>query len=480
MRSLCSIQIPHSEKMMKNNLKKCLPSILSLCLLSTPVLLPTVANASVQVTDFSSLVEQVAPSVARVNVSKKMSNEKMAQIKTAIILRNYLGASVPDSLPPAVESSFGTAFFVSKDGYMLTNYHVIAGADKITITLNDRRELDAKVIGSDERTDMAVLKVEGNNFPALPIGNSEMLKVGEPVLAIGSPFGFDYSASSGIVSAKSRNFSRDTTVPFIQTDVALNPGNSGGPLFNKQGQVVGVNSRIFTGTGGYMGLSFSIPIDVAMDVYEQIRNHGVVSRAYLGVFSQDIDRNLADAYGLAKPSGALITRVSPNSPAQKAGLKSGDIVLAFNGKNVETASDLTNFVSRAKPNENFVVKIQRNQQISTVQGILQKAPTDTTSDTVSQNQQDNPIKLGLRLRTLTGEEQQALGVAGVIITAVDPFGIASNSGLQAGDIVVQFNNQNVQTAQEFAKIVQTLPKKGVITIQLIRQGVPMIIGLRIE
>lgn len=466
--------------MIKNNLKKCLPSLLSVCLFATPVMLPQLATAQVSVTDFSSLVEQVAPSVARVNVTKKLSNEQIAQIQTALLLRKYFGASVPNNLPPAVESSFGTAFFVSSDGYMLTNYHVVEGADKITVTLTDRRELDATLIGSDERTDMAVLKVVGERFPALPIGDSDKLKVGEPVLAIGSPFGFDYSASSGIVSAKSRNFSRDTVVPFIQTDVALNPGNSGGPLFNKHGQVVGVNSRIFTGTGGYMGLSFSIPIDVAMDVYEQIRNHGSVSRAYFGVFSQDIDRNLADAYGLAKPTGALLTRVSPHSPAQKAGLKSGDVVLSFNGKTVETSDDLTNLVNRAKPNDSFTVKVQRNQQVLTLQGVLQKAPNDTTSDTISQNTQDNPVRLGLRLRTLTGEEQQALGMAGVIITAIDPFGLASSSGLQAGDIVLQLNNKTVETAQDFARVVQNLPKKGVITIQLIRQGVPMIIGLRIE
>lgn len=466
--------------MIKNNLKKCLPSILSVCLLATPISLPTLANASVQVADFSSLVEQVAPSVARVNVSKKMSNEQMAQLQTALLLRRYLGAKLPDSLPPAVESSFGTAFFVSSDGYMLTNYHVIEGADKITVTLTDRRELDAKLVGSDERTDMAVLKVVGTNFPALPIGDSDKLKVGEPVLAIGSPFGFDYSASSGIVSAKSRNFSRDTVVPFIQTDVALNPGNSGGPLFNQKGQVVGVNSRIFTGTGGYMGLSFSIPIDVAMDVYEQIRNHGSVSRSYLGVFLQDIDRNLADAYGLAKPSGALITKVAPNSPAQKSGIKSGDVVLSFNNKNVETASDLTNLVNRAKPNEKFSIKLQRNKQPLTVQGTLQPAPSDTTSDNIRQTTSENGVKLGLRLRTLTAEEQQAFGVSGVIITAIDPFGLASNSGLQAGDVILQFNNKDVETAQDFAKVVQNLPKKGVITIQLIRQGVPMIIGLRME
>nr|WP_315043144.1 Do family serine endopeptidase [uncultured Moraxella sp.] len=456
---------------------------MALCL--TPVLtlstamLPTMALAKVEVADFSNLVEQVAPSVARVNVTKKMSSEEMAQIQMALLLRRYLGERVPDSLPPVTESSFGTAFFVSNDGYMLTNYHVIEGADKVTVTLNDRQELDATVVGGDERTDMAVLKVAGNGFPALPVGDSEKLKVGESVLAIGSPFGFDYSASAGIVSAKSRSFSKDTTVPFIQTDVALNPGNSGGPLFNQKGEVVGVNSRIFTGTGGYMGLSFSIPMDVAMDVYEQIRQTGTVSRAYLGVFPQDIDRNLADAYGLAKPVGALIARVSPNSPAQKAGLKSGDVVLSFNNQTITTSADLTNLVSRAKPNDNFSLQILRNGKNQTLQGTLVKAPSDTTSDTTHANG-ENPVKLGLRLRALSAEEQQALRVNGVLITAVDPFGLAASAGIQAGDVIVQLNNQDVLTVQDFAKSAQNLPKKGVVTVQLIRQGEPKILGLRIE
>lgn len=457
-------------------------SVLSLSLLVGLPSLETLstAHAAVMATDFSGLVEQVAPSVARVNVTTKMSPEEMAKIQTALMLRRYLGASVPDSLPPATERSFGTAFFVSADGYMLTNYHVVAGADTVTVTLNDRRELDAKVIGSDERTDMAVLKVEGVNFPALPIGDSETLKVGEPVLAIGSPFGFDYSASAGIVSAKSRNFAKDTSVPFIQTDVALNPGNSGGPLFNQKGEVVGVNSRIFTGTGGYMGLSFSIPMDVAMDVYQQIRGTGKVSRAYLGVFPQDIDRNLADAYGLNRLAGALITRVSPNSPAEQAGLKPGDVVLVFNGRDVLSAGDFSNLVSRAKPNDNFTLKVRRHGNIVNLQGTLTQAPSDTNADTLHKDSDDNPVRLGLRLRELSVEEQRFLRGSGVLVTAVDPFGLASSAGVQAGDVVVQFHNKTIESVEDFTSVTRTLPKKGVVTLQIIRQGVPMIIGLRIE
>ncbi|MGI9340634.1 MAG: trypsin-like peptidase domain-containing protein, partial [Psychrobacter sp.] len=259
-------------------------------------LMVTPAQAVVASTDFSDLVQQVTPGVARVNVTTNISDEELAQAQTAELLRQFFGdrLRLPDRpATPAIENAYGTGFFVTKDGYMLTNHHVVEGADKITVTLNDRTELDAVLVGSDERSDVAVLKVKGSQFPALSIGDSNLLKVGEPVLAIGSPFGFDYSASAGIVSAKSRSFSRETSVPFIQTDVALNPGNSGGPLFNKRGEVIGINSRIFSGTGGYMGLSFSIPMNAAMDIYEQLKTNGEVTRAYLGIYPQDIDRNLA-------------------------------------------------------------------------------------------------------------------------------------------------------------------------------------------
>ena len=227
------------------------------------------ANAAV---DFSNLVEQVSPAVVSVNVVK-MTQDELLQQQVPEILKRFFGNQViiPQQQGPQEKTAYGSAFFISKDGYLLTNHHVIENASRISITLNDRREIDATVVGSDERTDVALLKVNGTNYPALRVGNVDRLRVGEPVLAIGSPFGFDYSASAGIVSAKSRNMSGETSVPFIQTDVALNPGNSGGPLFNQNGEVVGVNSRIFSGTGGYMGLSFSIPIDVAMDVADQLK-----------------------------------------------------------------------------------------------------------------------------------------------------------------------------------------------------------------
>lgn len=442
------------------------------------------AHAAVTTADFSDLVQQVTPAVARVNVTKTVSEAELAQAQTAELLRQFFGdrLRIPDqAATPAIEHAYGTAFFVTTNGYMLTNHHVVEGADKITVTLNDRTELDATLVGSDERSDVAVLKVSGKQFPALPIGDSNGLKVGEPVLAIGSPFGFDYSASAGIVSAKSRNFSRDTSVPFIQTDVALNPGNSGGPLFNQRGEVIGINSRIFSGTGGYMGLSFSIPIDAAMDIYEQLKTNGEVARAYLGIYPQDIDRNLAEAYNLARPQGALLTRVSPDSPAQKAGLKSGDIILQYNDAQIMRASDLLNLLNRAKPNDAFHVQIQRDGKRMLARGTLAYAPNDVRAQ--SGDQQDNDIQLGLRLRDLTADEQAELAVdnkTGILVTTVDPTGLAARSGIMAGDVITNFHQKPIKKVTDFSNAISTLPKKGVVTIEVIRQGVPGIIGLRIE
>ena len=442
------------------------------------------AQAAVTTADFSGLVQQVTPAVARVNVTKTVSEAELAKAQTAELLRKFFGdrLRIPDqAATPAIEHAYGTAFFVTADGYMLTNHHVVADADKISVTLNDRTELDATLVGSDERSDVAVLKVTGKKFPALPIGDSNSLKVGEPVLAIGSPFGFDYSASAGIVSAKSRNFSRETSVPFIQTDVALNPGNSGGPLFNQRGEVIGINSRIFSGTGGYMGLSFSIPIDAAMDVYEQLKTNGKVERAYLGIYPQDIDRNLAEAYNLERPQGALLTRVSPDSPAQKAGLKSGDIVLQYNDMQIMEASDLLNLINRARPNDAFRMKIQRNGKQSLITGKLSDASNDMQSQT--RGQQNNEISLGLALRNLTPEEQVELAAdnkTGVLVTAIEPTGLAARSGILAGDIITNLHQKPIKAVTDFSSAVSVLPKKGVVTIEIMRQGIPGIIGLRIE
>ena len=443
----------------------------------------TVAAAQVNAAspvDFSSLVEQVSPAVVSVNVVKKMTQEELLQQQVPEILRRFFGNQViiPQQQGPQEKTAYGSAFFISKDGYLLTNRHVIDDASRITITLNDRRELDATLVGSDERTDIALLKVNGASFPELKIGDSNQLKVGEPVLAIGSPFGFDYSASAGIVSAKSRNMSGETSVPFIQTDAALNPGNSGGPLFNQRGEVVGVNSRIFSGTGGYMGLSFSIPIDVAMDVVQQLKTNGKVTRSYLGVMLQDIDRNLADAYKLPKPEGSLINQVSPKSPAEKAGLKPGDVILKLDGNSISRTSDLIYRLNRIAPNQTIQLEVLRDDKIRTISATLSVAPDDTPAA----EDKNNPTNgLGMNIRDLTEAEQSRLNVnGGALVREVKRGGLASLSNLVAGDVIVQVNSTPVTNSQAFAKAIAGLPKNSVARIVIIRQGQRAIVGLRLQ
>lgn len=429
--------------------------------------------------DFSNLVEQVSPAVVSVNVVKKMTQEELLQQQVPEILRRFFGNQViiPQQQGPQEKTAYGSAFFISKDGYLVTNHHVIENASRISITLNDRRELDATLVGSDERTDVAVLKVNGANFPELKIGNVNQLKVGEPVLAIGSPFGFDYSASAGIVSAKSRNMSGETSVPFIQTDAALNPGNSGGPLFNQHGEVVGVNSRIFSGTGGYMGLSFSIPIDVAMDVVQQLKTNGKVTRSYLGVMLQDIDRNLAEAYKLPKPEGSLINQVTSKSPAEKAGLKSGDVILKINGSSISRTSDLLNVLNRVAPSQTVQLEVLRDDKVRTISATLGTAPDDTPAA----EDKNNPTSgLGMSIRNLTPEEQAKLDVrGGILVQDVKRGSLASLSNIVAGDVILQVNGTPILNSQMFVKTMAALPKNSVARVAIIRQGQRAILGLRL-
>ena len=450
----------------------------------------TVAAATSQVqastpVDFSNLVEQVSPAVVSVNVVKKLSQEEILQQQVPEILKRFFGNQIiiPEQQAPREKTAFGSAFFISKDGYLLTNHHVVEDASEVTIVLNDRREIDAKVVGSDARTDVALLKVSGSNFPSLATGNIDQLKVGQPVLAIGSPFGFDYSASAGIVSAKSRNMLGETSVPFIQTDVALNPGNSGGPLFNQQGQVVGVNSRIFSGTGGYMGLSFSIPIDVAMDVADQLKKNGKVTRSYLGVMLQDIDRNLAEAYKLSKPEGSLITQVAPNSPASKAGMRAGDVILKFNGTPISRTSDLLNYLNRTLPNQSINLEVLRDDKPRVISATLTTSPDDTpakSTGALTTKAQKGPI-LGISIRGLSPAELERLNVkGGVYVQDVVRGGLAAQSRIQAGDVITQINGKQISGANDFVESVSNLKNNTVARVAIVRQGQNAILGLRIR
>ena len=445
----------------------------------TMVAVQTQAASSV---DFSNLVEQVSPAVVSVNVVKKMTQEELLQQQVPEILRRFFGNQViiPQQQAPQEKTAYGSAFFISKDGYLLTNHHVVEDASKVTIRLNDRREIDATVVGSDERTDVALLKVKGSDFPELRTGNVDRLRVGEPVLAIGSPFGFDYSASAGIVSAKMRNMMGETSVPFIQTDVALNPGNSGGPLFNQNGEVVGVNSRIFSGTGGYMGLSFSIPIDVAMDVADQLKKNGKVTRSYLGVMLQDIDRNLAESYNLPKPEGSLITQVTPNSPAAKSGLKSGDVILKYNGSAISRTSDLLNYLNRTLPNQVIQLQVLRDDKVRNISATLTTAPDDTPAKVEQTAQQKGPV-LGVTIRNLTANEQSQLDVkGGILVQEVKLGGIAAQSRMIAGDIITQINNKAILNSDDFIQSVSELKKGSIARVSIIRQNQHAMLGMRIE
>lgn len=434
--------------------------------------------------DFSSTIEQVSPAVVSVNASKDLTQQEQLQAQIPDILRRFFGNQViiPNQQIPKEQHAYGTAFFISNDGYLLTNHHVIKDATKVSITLNDRREYDAVVVGSDQRTDVALLKVKGANFPALKIGNVDQLKVGQPVLAIGSPFGFDYSASAGIVSAKSRSMSNETAVPFIQTDVALNPGNSGGPLFNDRGEVVGVNSRIFSGTGGYMGLSFSIPIDVAMEVVNQLKTTGKVTRPYLGVMLQDVDRNLAEAYRLDRPEGSLVTQVSPSSPAQRAGLKAGDIIVAYNNRNLSRTSELVNLLNRTALNQPVTLTVLRNGERKNLTANLVSAPDETppTEKTDDKVTNSPSSKIGLAIRNLSQKEQQQYKTAGIAVQSVAYSGAAGRSGVLVDDIIIQLDRQPISNVNDFKRALDNLGNKSAVPLYIIRQGQPIILGLKLN
>jgi serine protease Do len=370
--------------------------------------------------------------------------------------------------------SMGSGFIVSSDGYVLTNNHVVDGADEIIVRLSDRRELPAKLIGTDPRSDIAVLKIEdGDDLPVVQTGSSRHLKVGEWVFAIGSPFGFDYTVTAGIVSALGRSLPTENYVPFIQTDVAINPGNSGGPLFNLDGEVIGINSQIYTRSGGFMGVSFAIPIDDAMNVFRQIRDKGVVSRGWLGVLIQEVNRDLAESFGLKRPRGALIAEVMDGSPAQKAGLQSGDIVLAYDGDDVQLSSDLPPMVGRTPIGETAHLTVLRSGKEITVGveigqlpeqgGAQQPVPAGNQGGTGN-------APLGMTVEPLAADLADSLGVQnGVVVTNVTR-GPAFDAGIRARDVITEINRKKVATVDDYKKVVASLSENRAVSIRVVRQG----------
>jgi serine protease Do len=368
--------------------------------------------------------------------------------------------------------SSGSGFVISSDGYILTNHHVVDQATEIQVLFSDRSEYQATIIGSDRRSDLALLKIEAKGLDALKFANSDKLKVGEWVLAIGSPFGLDYSVTAGIVSAKGRSLPTDqgeNYVPFIQTDVAINPGNSGGPLFNLEGRVVGINSQIFSRTGGSIGLSFSIPSSVALRVVEQLKQHGVVQRGWLGVAIQDVNKALAQSLELDKPQGALINAVELDSPADKAGIEPGDVIIRLNGQAIVDADDLPHLVGMLAPDTKVKVEIIRKGKRKVLKVIIGALDADKAS--IAETKEDSSDRLGLSLNAVNEDQLRALRLrGGVLVTDVLAGSPAALAGLKPEDILVQLGYSRIDDVEEYAQVIKDLPKSTPILVRFYRQG----------
>lgn len=431
------------------------------------VFLPTV-QASLP--NFSDLVEDVSPSVVKINtvsLSQQHSSQQIPDIFRDLF--DYGGQPRP---PAQKVRSSGSGFVISSDGYILTNHHVVDQATEIEVLFSDRSEYQATIIGSDRRSDLALLKIEAKGLDALKFANSDKLKVGEWVLAIGSPFGLDYSVTAGIVSAKGRSLPTDqgeNYVPFIQTDVAINPGNSGGPLFNLEGRVVGINSQIFSRTGGSIGLSFSIPSSVALRVVEQLKQHGVVQRGWLGVAIQDVNKALAQSLELDKPQGALINAIELDSPADKAGIEPGDVITRLNGQAIIDADDLPHLVGMLAPDTKVKVEIIRKGKRKVLKVIIGALDADKAS--IAETKEDNSDRLGLSLHSVDEDQLRALRLrGGVLVTDVLAGSPAALAGLKPEDILVQLGYSRIDDVEEYAQIIKDLPKSTPILVRFYRQG----------
>jgi serine protease Do len=448
--------------------------------------------ALAQLPDFTELVEDAGPAVVNISTTQKQASRYGGNMElpqgVPDIFRHFFGApqtprSNPHSAPRGnsqQRSSLGSGFIVSKDGYILTNNHVIDGADQIFVRLNDRREFEARLIGSDASSDLALLKIEAKYLPIVEVGNSDKLKVGEWVVAIGSPFGFDYSVTAGIVSAKGRSLPNENYVPFIQTDVAINPGNSGGPLFNLDGEVVGINSQIYTRSGGFMGLSFAIPMNVAMDVMDQLKETGFVTRGWLGVAIQEVDKDLAESFGLKKAAGALVSQVVQNGPAGDAGVKYGDIITEFNGKPVILSSDLPHLVGRVRPGSNARLKVVRHGKTKMLTVKIGALPQEGLAEAA--HQPANQVKsnrLGIEVSELSVDQNKQLDTDGVLVKSVGQ-GPGANAGLISGDVITMVYSEIIRNIGDFERVISQLPSGRLVPMRIVRRGAPMFISLRVN
>ncbi|WP_256834984.1 DegQ family serine endoprotease [Pseudomonas sediminis] len=441
--------------------------------------------AQASLPDFTNLVEEASPAVVNISTRQKMPERAVAGQPgmpdlegLPPMFREFFERSIPQAPrnPGGRQreaQSLGSGFIISPDGYIMTNNHVVADADEIIVRLSDRSELEAKLIGADPRSDVALLKVEGKDLPVVRLGKSDELKVGEWVLAIGSPFGFDHSVTAGIVSAKGRNLPSDSYVPFIQTDVAINPGNSGGPLFNLQGEVVGINSQIFTRSGGFMGLSFAIPMEVAMQVADQLKADGKVTRGWLGVVIQEVNKDLAESFGLEKPAGALVAQVLEDGPADKGGLLVGDVILSLNGKPIIMSADLPHLVGGLKPGEKAELDVVRDgsrKKLSVTVGTLPEEGQELASAGSAQGAERSNNRLGVTVVELTAEQKKGLDLKGGVVVKEVLNGPAAMIGLRPGDVITHLNNQAIDSTSTFTQVAQELPKNRSVSMRVLRQG----------
>jgi len=417
---------------------------------------------ALEVPDFEQLVKDQGSAVVKISVSGKAqtSQPEFQGQQLPEPLRKYFEnlprQPQPESRP---SSGFGSGFIISEDGFIVTNAHVVDNATDITVALPDRREYNAQLVGSDERSDIALLKVEASGLPVLTLGDSAGVNVGQWVLAIGSPFGFEYTATQGIVSAVSRSLPEENYVPFIQTDVAVNPGNSGGPLFDTNGQVIGVNSQIYSRSGGYMGLSFAIPVNVVKSVIAQLQDTGYVSRGWLGVLIQNVDKSLAESFGLDRPEGALVSRVTDNSPAAAAGVQRGDVILSFNGTDIARSSSLPPLVGLIPVGDAVEMDVLRKGERVKLSVTIAELEDDSNKNVIKTNakKQVDESRLGLSVVALSAEQREQFGGTGVLVDQVDPEGVAAAAGIRPGDLLVSFDQTDVTSVEQLSQLVEEAP-----------------------
>lgn len=451
------------------------------------LLLPSILLRAEELPDFRQVIKQYGPAVVNISTTQKAAGAQRFRFPGIPNLPednplNEFFKHFFEEGPGTQErqiQSLGSGFIISPDGYILTNAHVVKGADKIIVRMIDHREKPATIVGLDERSDVALLKLDADKLPVVKIGDSDKLEVGEWVLAIGSPFGLEYTVTQGIVSALGRSLPSDNYVPFIQTDAAVNPGNSGGPLFNLHGEVVGVNSQIYSRSGGFMGLSFAIPIKVAMQVAEQLKTQGHVTRGWLGVAIQGVTQELAQSFGLDRPQGALVAQVMPNGPAAKAGIKPGDIILNYDDQPVQESSRLPLLVGATPVGKTVNLTVLREGKTKTFQVTVEKLKEEEQVAAAKGGKQQGGL-LNMMVTDLSREQRQQMGVEerGVLVEEVKD-GPAEDAGIQPGDVILAINHTDVKNAAQFAEQVKALPRGKTVPVLVQREGNSVFLALKV-